>query len=351
MEAGHAGKNMEIEGRKIGTNHLPLVICELGINHGGSLEIAKEMIDKAHLSGAEVIKHQTHIIEDEMSSEAKQVIPGNAKISIYEIMQSCALTEEEEFELQQYTLKKGMIFISTPFSRAAADRLERMEVPAYKIGSGECNNYPLIKHIAAFGKPIILSTGMNNIASIRKSVDIIEDFNVPYALLHTTNIYPTPNRLVRLNCIQELKKEFPKAVVGLSDHTLTNHACFGAIALGSSILERHFTDSMDRNGPDISCSMDPSALKELLEGVEILFQERGGNKGPVDEEEKTIAFAFASVVSIQDIQQGDVLSLENIWVKRPGSGEFLADDFESLIGRKASRDIPSDKQISLDDLK
>ena len=240
---------MEIEGRKIGVNHLPLVICELGINHNGSLNVAKKMVDKAASCGAEIIKHQTHVIEDEMSIEAKKIIPGNADVSIYEIMKSCALSEEKEIELQKYVQKKGMIFISTPFSRAAADRLENMNVPAYKIGSGECNNYPLLRHISSFGKPIILSTGMNDVSSIRKSVAIFEEYRVPYALLHTTNIYPTPNNLNKLSCIEELKSTFPKAIVGLSDHTQSNHACFGAVALGGSILERHFTDSMRRVGP------------------------------------------------------------------------------------------------------
>ena len=142
-----------------------------------------------------------------------------------------------------------MIFISTPFSRAAADRLQRMNVPAYKIGSGECNNYPLLKHIASFGKPMILSTGMNTIESVGKAVAILESARVPYALLHTTNLYPTPPHLVRLGAMVELGKAFPRAVIGLSDHTTDNVACLGAVALGASILERHFTDRMDRVGP------------------------------------------------------------------------------------------------------
>src|SRR5258706_10780851 len=160
---------IEIAGRKIGYDHEPLVIAELGINHEGSLQTAKEMVDAAAVAGVEIIKHQTHIAEDEMSSAAKKVIPGNADVSIYDIMQRCALSEEEEFELKQYVEAKGMIFISTPFSRAAADRLHKWDVPAYKIGSGECNNYPLITHIASFGKPVILSTGMNTMESISKS--------------------------------------------------------------------------------------------------------------------------------------------------------------------------------------
>ena len=172
-------------------------------------------------------------------------------VSIYEIMEKCSLNEKEEIQLKNYVESKGMIFISTPFSRAAAERLERMKVSAYKIGSGECNNYPLLEHIAQFGKPVILSTGMNTIESIQKAVQIFEKANIPLALLHTTNLYPTPPELVRYGAMKELHEAFPNQVFGLSDHTTSNHACFGAVALGASILERHFTDYMERTGPDI----------------------------------------------------------------------------------------------------
>ena len=213
---------IEIAGRKIGAEYPPLVIAEIGINHEGNLEVAKEMVDAAFRAGVEIVKHQTHIVEDEMSGAAKKVIPGNADMSIYDIMERCSLNEKEEFQLKEYVEAKGMIFISTPFSRAAADRLRQWDVPAYKVGSGECNNYPLLEHIASFGKPIILSTGMNTIESVAKAVSIFEKHKVQYALLHTTNLYPTPNRLVRLGAMQEMANHFSNTTFGLSDHTLTN---------------------------------------------------------------------------------------------------------------------------------
>ena len=228
------------------------MVAEIGINHEGSLTTAFEMVDAARRAGVEVVKHQTHVVDDEMSGAAKKVVPGNATVSIYEIMQRCALSEDDERTLKEYVESQGMIFMSTPFSRAAADRLQRMNVPAYKIGSGECNNYPLLKHIASFGKPMILSTGMNTIESVGKAVAILESARVPYALLHTTNLYPTPPHLVRLGAMVELGKAFPQAVIGLSDHTTDNVACLGAVALGASILERHFTDRMDRPVPTSS---------------------------------------------------------------------------------------------------
>ena len=341
---------IEIAGRKIGPAHPPLVVAEIGINHEGSLAVAREMVDAAERAGVEVVKHQTHIVEDEMSSAAMRVKPGNADVSIYESMQRCALSEADEKALQKYVETKGMTFISTPFSRAAADRLKGMNVPAYKIGSGECNNYPLLKHIAGFGKPIILSTGMNTIESVRKAVEIFESAKVPYALMHTTNLYPTPPHLVRLGAMVELGKAFPNAVIGLSDHTTDNVACLGAVALGASILERHFTDHMFRKGPDIVCSMDEKACRELIESSAKLHSELGGTKGPAKEEQVTMDFAFATVVTIAPIKAGETLTKSNLWVKRPGTGSIPAEQYESLLGKKAVRDLPSDVHLSLTDV-
>ena len=340
---------IEIAGRKIGAEYPPLVIAEIGINHEGRLEVAKEMVDAAFRAGVEIVKHQTHIVEDEMSGAAKKVTPGNADVSIYEIMERCSLSEQKEFQLKEYVESKGMIFISTPFSRAAADRLREWDVPAYKIGSGECNNYPLLEHVASFGKPIILSTGMNTIESIAKAVSIFEKHRVQYALLHTTNLYPTPNRLVRLGAMQEMVNHFSGITFGLSDHTITNHACLAAVALGASILERHFTDHMDRTGPDIVCSMDEENCKALIEGSRIIWEQSGGTKGPAEEEQVTIEFAFATVCSIKTIKKGEVLSIENIWVKRPGIGGILAENFNYILGKKATRNIENDEQLNWED--
>lgn len=343
-------KEFMIDDRKIGPGYPPLVIAEIGINHEGSLEVAKQMVDAAAKAGAEVIKHQTHIVEDEMADAAKKVIPGNADVSIYEIMKRCALSEEDETELKRYVESKGMIFISTPFSRAAADRLERMGVVAYKIGSGECNNYPLIKHIAGFGKPMIVSTGMNDIASIQKTVDIMEAYGVPYALLHCTNLYPTKPEWIRLGAMTQLQQAFPNAVVGLSDHSLNNNACLAATVLGACILERHFTDSKYRPGPDIICSMDGAEMAELIQSSREIFQMRGGEKAALKEEQVTIDFAFATVVAIADIHAGEPFTMENIWVKRPGTGEIKAVDFESLLGKKANKNIKNGEQLSWKDV-
>jgi sialic acid synthase SpsE len=343
-------KSIRIGSRTIGVGHPPLVIVEIGINHEGSLLVAKEMVDAAHFAGAEIIKHQTHIVYDEMSSKALETIPGNSDESIYEIMERCSLTEEEEVELKSYVESKGMIFISTPFSRAAVERLERLNVTAYKVGSGEMNNLPLIEHIAQKGKPMIISTGMNDIESIKKTVSILERNNVDYALLHTTNLYPTPHSLVRLGAMIEMQNEFPDIIIGLSDHTINNNACLAATALGALILERHFTDNKSRPGPDIICSMTPDELKSLISGTREIWSMLGGKKLATKEEKITSNFAFSTVVTIKDIKQGEIFTERNIWVKRPGTGEILAEKYNSIIGKSSNRNLSVDYHLKWSDI-
>jgi N-acetylneuraminate synthase len=324
------------------------VIAEIGINHEGDIKKAFRMVDDAHAAGCECVKFQSHVIEDEMIPN--NVIPGNATESIWDIMERCALSEDEEHQLKKYVEAKGMLFLSTPFSRAAADRLHVMNVEAYKIGSGECNNYPLIEHIAGFRKPIILSTGMNDIASIQKAVDIFREYSVPYALLHCTSMYPTPYEKVRLGALSELHAEFPDSVIGLSDHTLTNYTGLAAVALGASVLERHFTSDKSWAGPDISISMDPGELADLVTGSRAVHLALGGRKEILAEEQPTIDFAYACVVTIRDIAPGEIFSKDNIWVKRPGTGEILAVDYSRVLGRSATKAVAKNSQLSWDDI-
>ncbi len=340
--------SFEIAGRPIGPAHPPFVIAEIGINHEGSFDKAVQMVDDAVAVGCECVKFQTHVIEDEMIPN--DVVPGNAAESIWDIMVRCALTEEEDRRLKRYVEQKGAIFLSTPFSRAAAVQLEKMGVGAYKIGSGECNNYPLVEHIAKYGKPVILSTGMNDVDSVRPSVDILREHGVSYALLHCTSMYPTPYEKVRLGAMVELAEAFPDAVVGLSDHTTTIYPCLGAVALGASILERHFTSSRDWPGPDVPISMTPSELRELVEGSKAIHLSLGGRKEILSEEQPTIDFAYASVVAIRDIAAGETIDESNIWVKRPGTGEILAKDFRSLLGKTATRAISKNDQLRWSDV-
>jgi len=337
-----------ISDRSIGREYPPLVIAEIGINHEGDIHKAFRMIDDAQAAGCECAKFQSHVIEDEMIPN--DVIPGNATESIWNIMERCALSEAEERRVKEYVESKGMIFLSTPFSRAAADRLHQMDVPAYKIGSGECNNYPLIEHIARFGKPIILSTGMNDVESVRPAVEIFRRYKVPFALLHCTSMYPTPYDKVRLGAISQLQNEFPDAVIGLSDHTLTNYTSLAAVALGASILERHFTSDKSWPGPDINISMNPAELADLIAGSRAIHSALGGTKEVLAEEQPTIDFAYACVVAIADIKPGETFTEDNIWVKRPGTGQILAVDYPRVVGQTATRSVKKHAQLSWDDI-
>lgn len=343
-------KFIEIAGRKIGPQYPPFVVAEIGINHEGDIKKARQMINDAKKAGAECVKFQAHVVEDEMIPEAGKVVPVNAKESIWDIIKRCSLTEKQDQELKQLTESLEMIYLSTPFSRAAADRLERLNVKAYKIGSGECNNYPLVEHVASFGKPIILSTGMNNLDSIKLAVDILERYHIPYAILHCTSMYPTPYEKVRLGALLELQATFPQAVIGLSDHSLGIYTCLGAVSLGASILEKHFTSDKNWPGPDVPISITPQELKELIQGSKAIFEARGGQKTILPEEQPTIDFAYACVVTIKDVKKGEKFSKDNIWVKRPGTGQIKAIEYRNVIGKTASRDIPRDSQLKYVDI-
>jgi sialic acid synthase SpsE len=339
---------LKIADRWVGEAHPPLVIAEVGINHEGDVGKARRMVEDAAAAGAECVKFQCHVIDDEMIPNA--VVPANATESIWNIMSRCALEEADERCLKDLVESKGMIYLSTPFSRAAADRLERMGVQAYKIGSGECNNYPLVRHIASFGKPVILSTGMNDLESIQPAVDVMRAAGVPYGLLHCTSLYPTPYNRVRLGALRELGERFPDAVLGLSDHSIGNYTCLAAVALGARVLEKHFTSDKSWAGPDVPISIDPPELRDLIEGSRAVFAALGGRKSVLSEEQPTIDFAYACVVTVRDIAAGETLSRENIWVKRPGTGRIKAAGFEQVLGRVAARPIRKDVQLAYEDL-
>lgn len=343
-------RTMKIATRRIGIEHPPLVIAEIGINHGGSLPVAKKMVWQAATAGCEMIKHQTHIIEDEMTEEAKGIFPPNADISIWDLMEQCALSREDEAELKRYTEDLGMIWISTPFSRAAADFLDELDVPAYKIGSGESDNLPLIRHIARKGKPVIMSTGMQTVKSIHASVDILERADVPYALLECTNLYPSPAEIVSLRGVTELREAYPNAVVGFSDHSIGPEMALASVALGACILERHYTDTRYRKGPDISCAMDTSELRFLIDRSKEIWIAANNPKMRSEPEEAVYRFARGSVVADADLPEGHVIGEADIWTRRPGSGEIAAYDFDKVVGKKLTRRVTRNTQLKWSDL-
>lgn len=341
-------REVNIGGRLVGMAYPPLVIAEIGINHEGDLHKAICMVDDAAAVGCECVKFQSHVIDDEMIPNS--VIPGNATESIWDIMSRCALSEEDEYTLKAYVESKGMLYLCTPFSRAAAIRLHEMGVSAFKIGSGECNNYPLIDHIARYGKPIILSTGMNDLASITPAVELMRRYGVPYVLVHCTSLYPTPYAQVRLGALRIMSEQFPDAVIGLSDHSLHTYTCLAAVALGASVLEKHFTSDKSWPGPDVPISIDPPELQQLIDGSRAIHAALGGTKEILADEQPTIDFAYACVVTLRDIGAGEMLTEENVWVKRPGTGMIKAREYTGILGQRTKRALGKNAQVTWDDL-
>jgi sialic acid synthase SpsE len=334
--------------RRIGPDDPPFVMAEVGINHEGNFDKAIQMVDAAAGSGADCVKFQTHITEMEMIPTDMK--PGDISDErLWDIIKRCELTADEERAVKERCDEKGILFLSTPFSREASDRLEKLDVPAYKVGSGECNNVPLVEHIARKGKPIILSTGMNSIPTIRATVEAVARIGTPLMLMHCVSMYPTPYGSVHLQAIGDLQREFGLPV-GLSDHSIGIYTCLGGVALGACALEKHFTISRSWPGPDVPISIEPDELRELVVGSRAVWQGMSGGKEIQPGEQPVIDFAYASVVSIAPIAAGTTLGLDNIWVKRPGTGELLARDFERVLGRRAARDIPADVQIRTEDL-
>lgn len=341
--------DVTFEGRTIGPDHPPLVIPEVGINHEGDVSKALEMVDAVADAGGEIVKFQCHITDKEMIPTDMK--PGEISDErLWDIIKRCELPADEELRVQQHCRDRDLIYLSTPFSREAADRLFEMGVPAFKIGSGECNNLPLIDHIAAMGRPMLISTGMNDLASVQATLAVISKHDIPVGVFHCTSMYPTPHDKVRLGAISELQSAFPSVPVGLSDHSLGNWTCLGAVALGACIVEKHFTITRDWPGPDIGISIEPDELRDLITGTRAIWEARGGGKTILPDEQPVIDFAYASVVTTAPISKGTAFDRTNTWVKRPGTGPLLSDKFEEVLGKTATRDLEAEVQIAAADV-
>jgi len=323
----------------------PQIISELGINHFGNLEIAKLLVNHVHRSGGYIIKNQTHDLHNEMVPDARKVIPGNSTKSIYEIIKKNHLSFEDELKLKKYVEKKNMLYLSTPFSLESAIRLRDIGLKIMKIGSGEFNNLPLIEKVSKFKCFLILSTGMNDIKSIKRTVKILKKNKSKFLLMHCVSEYPNSFSNLNLDTISYLKSIFKETKIGYSDHSKSIIPSLAAVSKGAVLIEKHFIDNKKRKGPDIVCSMDPNELKNLLNYVDIIHKCSGLKKKITAFEEITSKFAFASVVSTCDIDQGEKISTKNTWVKRPGTGDFLASSYYSLLGRTVKKFIKKDTLI------
>lgn len=334
------GKNL------IGDGCPVFIIAEAGINHNGDIEKAMLLIDEAVKCGADAVKFQTHLPEKEMLKDA--FTADYVGDSLFDILKKVELSKEDHIKLKKYAEEKGILFLSTAFSREAADLLEEINVKAYKIGSGEMTNLPLIEHIAKKGKPMFISTGMSILEEIKETVDLVKKLNNNFIILHCTSSYPTKYEDVNLKVIEQLREEF-KTPVGLSDHSLGIYTSLAAVVLGACVLEKHFTISREWPGPDQKASIEPRELKALVQGVRAIKKALGNIKKINDDEVPIKKMARESVVSLKDISSGTVIEKDMVWVKRPGTG-IPAKDLSEIIGCRTKRNIKANQLISWKDL-
>ncbi len=341
-------KEIKIGRHTIGPSSPVFVIAEAGINHNGSFIIAKKMVDAAKIAGADCIKFQTHIADKEMIKT--NIKPGKiSNKTLWSIIKNCELSEKEEAKIKQYCKNKKILFLSTPFSKEAVDRLEKIRVEGYKIGSGELTNIPFLRYIAEKNKPVILSTGMSDIHEIKNAVNLFKGYKIPLILMQTTSSYPSDYKDINLGVIEKFQKMF-NLPVGISDHSVGIYTALGAVAKGASVIEKHFTLDKNMPGPDQKLSLDPKDLTDLVIGVKAVKMAMGNTKKILSKERPILRFARESVVSIQNIEKGEIFSEENISTKRPATGLIPAKEYYLIVGKRARRNILKDKQLSPSDV-
>ncbi len=339
--------SIPIGDRLVGTGQRPFIIAEACINHEGQYDVAERMVYIAHAMGADAIKFQIHVLENEMLRDAPQ--SSNFDRPLYETLDQTNLTVEEHARLKQLCEKLGILYLCTPFSRKGADILEELGVVAFKTGSGEMTNLPLQEHIAKKGKPMIISTGMCTVQEVRETVELVKTLGTPFMLTHCVSAYPTPYEIVNLGMIKKYHEQF-QVPVGLSDHSRGIYTALGAVALGASLIEKHFTLDKMRGGPDNAVSIEPGELSELVKGAQAVFQALGDDKKVFKQEEEIVAWARESVVTEREIKKGSRITEDMVWVKRPGPGPGVvpAKDLRKIIGRVTRVDIPKDVQVKWD---
>jgi len=334
--------------RHIGEDEPCFIIAEAGVNHNGSVKSTKKLIDVAKDAEADAVKFQTFKAENVVIKNAEKAeYQKTAKEeSQYEMIKKLELTNEDFKELSDYTQKKGILFLSSPFDKESVDLLYELDVPAFKVGSGEITNFPLLKHIAKKEKPIILSTGMATLGEVEEALNVTRNGGVEdVILLHCVSNYPARIEDVNLRAMETLKHAF-KLPVGFSDHSLGITVPIAAVALGACVIEKHFT--LDRNlpGPDHKASLEPDELKEMVKAIRDVEKALGnGIKKPTKEEDKIKKIARRSIVAKIDIPKGTIIAEDMLDVKRPGTG-IEPKYIDMIVGKKAKIDIKKEDLIT-----
>lgn len=325
------------------------IIAEAGDNHNGSLELAYQLVDKAVEAGADCVKFQTFVTEEVISKRAEkaeyQKESTGSEESQYEMVKKLELSFDNFRELQKYAKEKKIEFLSTPFDIPSVDFLESIEVPYFKIPSGEITNLPYLIRIAETGKKIILSTGMAEMDEIAEAIRVLKENGAgEISLLHCNTEYPTPMEDVNLKAMLTLKDRFGVRV-GYSDHTKGIEVPIAATALGAEIIEKHFTLDHNMEGPDHKASLEPDELKVMVEKIRNIEKALGsGIKTASNSEKKNIDIARKSIVARKKIAKGELLTEDNLAVKRPGNGISPMKWFE-ILGTTAIRDFEEDEMI------
>ena len=332
-----------------------LIIAEAGVNHNGSINIARELVDKAVEAGVDIIKFQTFKSEKLVSKSARQAeyqkknIGTKSDDSQLSMLKKLELSEQDHIELMAYCKQKGIKFFSTAFDMDSIEYLHSLNLGLWKIPSGEVTNYPFLKRIASYNEKTILSTGMCDLQDVRAAVDALYNNGLSkenLTLLHCNTEYPTPFDDVNLKAMNELREEFG-VEVGYSDHSKGIEVPIAAVALGASVIEKHFTLDRNMEGPDHKASLEPNELKAMVKAIRHVEQAIGdGHKKVSESERKNIAIARKSIVAACPIKKGERLTEQNLTVKRPGTG-LSPMRWEEVIGTFATKDYEEDELIAL----
>jgi len=340
-----------IDKKRIGYNQQPFIIAEAGVNHNGKLDLALKLVDAAKKVGADAIKFQTFKAEQVVISKGKmaeyQKKNTGKKETQLKMLKKLELREEDFKKIISHCKKKNIIFLSTPHGGfESVDFLQSLKVPAFKFGSGDLTNLPVLEHAAKFKKPMILGAGMATMKEVKEAVDCIKKAgNKKIILLHCTTDYPCLSEEVNLASMQSMMKKFPDLIIGYSDHTLGEQVPVMAVTLGAHVIEKHFTLDKKMKGPDHKASAEPQELKEIIEKIRNVETILGSSiKKPTASEKKYILIVRKSVISLTNIKKGGKFTKDNIGIKRPGNGLPPRILF-NLLGKKAKRNIRADSLV------
>lgn len=337
-----------INGRAIGQGNPPYIIAEGCDNHMGNLDTAMEMALQAKLAGADCIKFQHHLPDEEMLPDVP--MSDNFDMPLYEFLKLHALKLDDHIELKKYCDKIGITYLCTPFSYKAACELEEAGIAyAFKIGSGEMTDIPSLKRISEFGKPMIISSGMCTLNELDRTYNALKSSGIPLAFTNCLSEYPPVYEDVNLGVLHEMQKRYPDVVIGHSDHTPDLYTCYAAVACGANIIEKHVILNKTIPGPDQSVSIDFMDLHNLVDGCLKIYKAMGNEKAVRPKEEQIRKWAFRSIVTTTSIKAGTIITQDMIWSKRPGTG-IPSWRMDEIIGRRAIRDLPENIILSFEDL-